>query len=107
MDAYMYHMLLRSREVWLYNKAISGDTDEELLWEPCPFCEADTLETARKEICSPRPRHPDCGACPLLNYSLEGEKVDMITMSCVPFGRKLLRNYEESDHDSKNYSSDL
>ena len=88
MNTYIYHMLLRARELYNLNRK-------------CPFCVADEDATwFEAEIGNDRNVTPHCFNCPLLSV-LEIPSIDhhRLMGDCVGFGKELLRSYEERGDD--------
>jgi transposase-like protein len=88
MNAYMYNMLLQAREAhW---KEFQGEKPN------CPFCKADTKQTAENMITSgeSKKRHPICMNCPLISlFSLDN--IGVLMEDCEDMGRHALQVYEE------------
>lgn len=104
MNAYMYHMLLRAREV-------SKLTEENLLDHvheerpKCPFCIADEdqqwwyqVKSGKMKGTKPKkPIAPHCEYCPLQN--LAKCSMQELMDDCEKIGSFLLYLYEEGCHD--------
>lgn len=97
MNAYMYHMLLRAREVC----RINAEADDLRGVRKCPFCIADEdqqwyNQVKWKGVTEPRPKKPiapHCEFCPLQN--LASCSLDYLMNDCEMIGKVLLGMYEE------------
>lgn len=97
MNAYIYHMLLRAREVARENA--KKNVIDSL---KCPFCIADEDETWFQMVFNgetgPRPERPiapHCQNCPLINEV--GVSLQELMDDCEKLGKFILGLYEEGE----------
>lgn len=92
MNTYMYHMLLRARE--MYRKNQQRLMGEEAIG--CPFCKADCLSAEHEARTHMTTMELTCWKCPLLGYAATHEDRLEIMENCEEFGRELLWRFENA-----------
>lgn len=92
MNAYLYHMLLKAKEVWYYNKSRPMGIDSK----SCPFCIADCANAYAQAQNHMVGVELECWSCPLLSTAKTHDQQLEILHHCEEYGKRLLREFENS-----------